>query len=119
MFIPKQQQTVSVLGEVYVSNSHIHKENFGISDYINLSGGTNEFADLEAIYLMKADGTILLSNEIANSGGFFRGSKSQIQPGDAIVVPVKLQPFNAVRASTEITQIIYQMALAAAAVNSF
>ena len=119
LFIPKQQQTVSVLGEVYVSNSHIHKENFGISDYINLSGGTNEFADLEAIYLMKADGTILLSNEIANSGGFFRGSKSQIQPGDAIVVPVKLQPFNAVRASTEITQIIYQMALAAAAVNSF
>ena len=119
LFIPKQKQTVSVLGEVYVANSHIHKENFNINDYLNLSGGTNEFADLDAIYLIKADGTIVLSNEIGSSGSFFRGPKSQIRPGDTIVVPVKLQPFNAIRASTEITQIIYQMALAAAAVNSF
>ena len=39
--------------------------------------------------------------------------------GDTIVVPLEVQPFSGIKATTEITQIIYQMALAAAAVNSF
>ena len=89
-----------------------------IDDYLDLSGGATPFADKGAAYLIKSDGSIVSPNQLSSSG-FFRGSNQNLEPGDTIVVPLEIQPFSGVRATTEITQIIYQMALAAAAVNSF
>ena len=113
--IPKNKQSISVIGEVFVSNSHIFKDNLSIDDYISMSGGVTTFADKSSVYVIKSDGSILSPNQI--STGFFR--ESSLEPGDAIVVPLQVQPFSTIKATTEITQIIYQMALAAAAVNSF
>ena len=115
--IPKNNQSISVIGEVFVSNAHIFKDNLTIDDYVGLSGGVTTFADSSSIYIIKSDGSILSPSQI--SSGFFRASSSIIGPGDTIVVPLQVQPFSTIRATTEITQIIYQMALAAAAVNSF
>ena len=115
--IPNTKQSISVIGEVFVENSHIYKKDLGIDDYVNLSGGATLFADNESIYLIRSDGSILSPSQI--SSGFFRVSSSLIQPGDTIVVPLQVQPFSGIKATTEVTQIIYQMALAAAAVNSF
>ena len=52
---------------------------------------------------------------------FGRGgaASGRLQPGDTIVVPLEVQPFSGAKEATELTQIIYQMAIAAAAVNSF
>jgi len=118
LFIPKQRQSILVIGEVFVPNSHIFDDQKNVDDYINLSGGTNDYADLDNIYTIKADGKILTSSAIG-SGGFFRAGQSEIEPGDTVVVPLKLQPFDTIKATTEISQIVYQMAIAAAAVNSF
>jgi len=118
LHIPKTQQSISVIGEVFVSNSHLYQDNHSIRDYINLSGGLNSFADENNIYLIKADGSIVSPSQLSGSS-FFRKSSKRLEPGDTIVVPLEVQPFNTIRATTEITQIIYQMALAAAAVNSF
>jgi len=117
LYIPRTQQTVSVIGEVYAANTHLFKESYDIEDYIKLSGGINNFADGDNIYLIKSDGSIVSPNELRGNN-FFRGN-NQLETGDTIVVPLQVQPFSAIRATTEITQIIYQMALAAAAVNSF
>ncbi len=115
--IPKRKQSVSVIGEVYVANSHIYNTRNTIDDYINLSGGSTDFADVNNIYIIKSDGSIISPSQMGS--GFFRSNQSDIEPGDAIVVPLQVQPFSGIRATTEVTQIIYQMALAAAAVNSF
>lgn len=115
--IPKRNQSISVIGEVFVSNSHIFEKNLRIEDYINLSGGTTNFADEGNVYLIKSDGSIISPSQL--SSGFFRGSRNTLQPGDTIVVPLELESFSGIKATIEITQIIYQMALAAAAVNSF
>jgi polysaccharide export outer membrane protein len=116
--IPVIQRSVSVIGEVFVANSHLFKEDLSINDYISLSGGINDYADEANIYLIKADGSIV-SPSLLSGGSFFRRASSELQPGDAIVVPLEVQPFSGIRATTEITQIIYQMAVAAAAVASF
>ena len=118
IFIPQKQQTVSVLGEVYAPNAHLFKDIRSIQEYIDLSGGTNEYADQENTYIIKADGSIIPPDDISSSG-FFRVSSNSLEPGDAIVVPLKVSTFSALKASTEISQIVYQMAIAAAAVNSF
>ena len=115
--IPTIQQSVSVIGEVFVANSHLFQSGYTIDDYIGLSGGANDFADEANVYLIKVDGSIVPPSQITGRG-FFKRSWG-LQPGDTVVVPLEVQPFSAIKATTEITQIVYQMALAAAAVNSF
>ena len=116
LYIPKQQQTVSVIGEVFVPNNHIYDSEISLSEYIKLSGGYTEFADESSLYVIKSDGSILSPSDI--SSGFFRRNNN-IEPGDTLVVPLQVDSFSSLKAATEITQIIYQMAIAAAAVNSF
>ena len=117
--IPKEQQSVSVIGEVYVPTSHIFNPSLQMKDYINSSGGETKFADLDGSYIIKANGAIILAS--GGSNRFFRNisSTGSIDPGDTIVVPLRTNQFNSLKAATDITQIVYQMALAAAAVNSF
>ena len=63
------------------------------------------------------DGSIVSPSQL--SGGFRRAASGRLQPGDTIVVPLEIRPVSGAKAATEITQILYQMAIAAAAVNSF
>ena len=119
LHIPKIQESITVIGEVFVPSSHSYAAGLGISDYISLSGGVSPYSDEDNTYLIKSDGRIISPSQLSTSR-FFRGNFSnQLQPGDSIVVPLEVQPFSGIRATNEITQIIYQMALAAAAVNSF
>ena len=119
LHIPTDQQTISIIGEVYMANSHVYEKSLAIDDYIELSGGTNTFADESNIYLIKVDGSIVSPSQLSGSAFFRRASADGLQPGDTIVVPLIVQPFSGAKAATELTQIIYQMAIAAAAVNSF
>ena len=76
--------------------------------------GTTQRADTKRTYVVRANGEV-----VAQSGGrwFGRDANAGMKPGDAIVVPLKLdQPLQRWSA---ITTIIYNMALAAAAVHSF
>ncbi|SVC96827.1 uncharacterized protein METZ01_LOCUS349681, partial [marine metagenome] len=117
LHIPTIRQSVAVIGEVYVANSHLYRQGLSIEDYINLSGGINAYADEDNIYIIKSDGSIIAPTTSQFSRVTTRASG--LNPGDTIVVPLEVQPFSGIRATTELTQIIYQMALAAAAVNSF
>jgi len=121
LFIPKLQNSISVIGEVYVSNSHNFNKELSIQDYIDLSGGVTDYADPDKSYIIKADGSIIPSKNI-NTSGFFRSNSSTrntLQPGDSIVVPLKVDSFSGLAATTEVTQIVYQLAVAAAAISSF
>jgi len=115
--IPKDSQAVGVIGEVYLSSSHIFQETLDLEDYIELSGGMTNFGDDQNIYIIRSNGGVVKANAL--SSGFFRADPSSIRPGDTIVVPIETQSFSALRATTEISQIVYQMAIAAAAVKSF
>ena len=119
LHIPTEQQTISVIGEVYMDNSHVFEKNLSVDDYIALSGGANEFANEDNIYLIKVDGSIVSPSQLSSGAFFRRASSGGLQPGDTIIVPLQVQPFSGAKAATELTQIFYQMAIAAAAVNSF
>jgi len=116
IIIPKRRQSISVIGEVFAPNSHVFSDDISISEYIKMSGGITEFADEDNRYVIKADGSIVSPSQVG--GGFFR-SNSDLEPGDTIVIPIKVASFSGLQATTEITQIVYQMAIAAAAVKSF
>ena len=56
----------------------------------------------------------------SNQSGFFRsGSSKSIEPGDTIVVPFTTSTFSGLRAAQDVTTIVYELAVAAAAISSF
>jgi len=111
LYIPKIKQSVSVLGEVQYSASHIYDENVTVDQYISHSGGTKARADNERIYIIKADGSVMLRN---NSNWF--SNNNTLSPGDSIVVPLDLEYTDNMTLWATGTQIIYQTAVAIAAI---
>ncbi len=114
ILVPRKAQEVSVIGEVQTNTSHLFRPGLTRDDYISLSGGTTQRADRGRIYVVRADGSVVTSG----SAWFGRGG-AEIMPGDSIVVPLDAERMRPLPLWLAVTQIIYQMAIAAAAVNSF
>ena len=72
--IPATRQSVSVVGEVFAANSHLFKNDLTLQDYVDLSGGANDYADISNTYLIKADGSIISPSQLASGSRFFRNS---------------------------------------------
>jgi polysaccharide export outer membrane protein len=111
LFIPKRPNEVTVLGEVYYPTAHIHNQELKRDEYVKLSGGVTERGNSGAIYIVHADGSVT-----APSGWF--GGNSRVGPGDTVVVPLKVDRVSSLKLATDISQIIFQMAVAVAAMNA-
>jgi polysaccharide export outer membrane protein len=117
LFIPSIPYAVSVSGEVQFPTSHLYVEKLDMKDYLNRSGGFTQNADKDRTFVVKANGAVM--SNTAN-GWFGKGSGgNNISPGDVIVVPIDVKQTRFLENLTYSTQIIYQLAVAAAAVNSF
>ncbi len=117
LFIPSIPYAVSVSGEVQFPTSHLYDEKLDMNGYLNRSGGYTQNADKERTFVVKSNGAVMTKG---GNGWFGKGSNgSKISPGDVIVVPIDVKQTRFLENLTYSTQIIYQLAVAAAAVNSF
>lgn len=112
--VPTIPQAVSVFGEVQFPTSHLHSEGLTVDDYLERSGGPTRQADEERVYVVKADGSVMLPEK---SRWFGRRSQ-QLAPGDTIIVPIDVDRLNQLELWSNVSQIVYQMALGAAAVGN-
>ena len=111
--IPKLQQFVMVIGEVQNPTAHVWHKQLNRDDYVRLSGGTTRNADDKRIYVVHADGSVAVKSSRWFSGGM------DIEPGDTVVAPLDAGRMRPLPLWGAVTQIIYNLAIAAAAVNSF
>ena len=108
--IPTQPQAVTVIGEVNYSTSHIYNKSIDLNQYIARSGGAKKNANLEQIYVIKANGLVITSNNL--SGSFFRDSDNNvISAGDTIVVPIDTDKSSKMEIWQSVTQITSQLAI--------
>jgi protein involved in polysaccharide export with SLBB domain len=115
LIVPPQTQEVTVIGEVQVTTSHLYRSSLKRDDYIAKSGGVTRKADMKKVYVVRADGSVL-----AQRGGLLsRRYDVAIQPGDTIVVPFDTERMPRLPFWQAVTQIIYNLAVSVAAVNSF
>ena len=116
LVVPRFQQEVTVIGEVQNSTSHLFSPGLARDDYISLSGGMTNRADRSKIYVVRANGSV-----VANSGSrwFQLGGATRIKPGDTVVVPLDAEHMPALPFWQAVTSILYNVAIAAAAVHSF
>jgi protein involved in polysaccharide export with SLBB domain len=128
IIVPENPQTVNVQGQVYnpASLSWLPGKNAGY--YLNKVGGTKEDANTDEMFIVRADGTVVSRQQTGFGvswdsenwrwvlGGF---NNTVLYPGDTILVPEEFRKFDWMRELKDISTIIYQMALGAAAVASF
>jgi len=108
VYVPQKSTTVDVIGAVYQQNTIIYSPDRGVNDYLKLSGGVSATGDKSELYRICADGTVRSKR---NSG--FGGD---VNPGDAIVVPEKIQRgASFMQNLKDITSILYQFGIGAAA----
>jgi len=114
LVVPTKKNSVTVIGEVQQSISQIYDPNLGYWDYIRRSGGTTNKADEERIYIVKANGGLVIPEE----SNWFASANADVHPGDTIVVPLDADKLDQIVLWRDVSQIFYQIALGAAAVGS-
>lgn len=113
LFVPQQQATISVLGEVYRPGSFRYEPGLSLKDYLALGAGATPRAETNRVYIVRANGRVdRPSRDLLR----FQLADNTLRPGDAIVVPVDASYRNPLDFWTEITQVAYQTGIAVAAV---
>ena len=79
LVIPAERQTVLVTGAVLHPSSFIYQSQNKLVDYIEMAGSYAKDADLESIYVLKANGLAYRNDKV-----------KEIQSGDIIVIPTKV-----------------------------
>lgn len=111
LFVPRKTQEVTVIGEVHYPTSHIYSPDMRRDDYIDLSGGFTYKADKKRVYIVRANGSVAASS----ASVWFGRAGQEIRPGDTIVVPLDAERLRPLTLWTNISQILYQLGVAAAA----
>ena len=113
--IPRFEQQVTVIGEVNDATSHLYNPHLSRDDYIAQSGGTTRRADASGIYVVRANGSVVTGG---GGGWFRRRGSAEIEPGDTIVVPLNVEHLPPLPLWQSVTTILYNVAIAVAAVHS-
>ncbi|OYT85610.1 MAG: polysialic acid transporter [Burkholderiales bacterium PBB6] len=97
--IPESKNLVLVSGEVLFPNALVYNTNATLEDYVSLAGGYTQKADTSKQLVMRGDGSVAPPGSVPG-------------PGDEIMILPKIDSKN-VEITRGITQIIYQIAVAA------
>jgi len=114
LYVPTMKNSINVVGQVQVTSSHIYDANLTADDYLAQSGGSKKRADEARIYIISANGSI----KMMSSGNWFTNDAGDnLKPGDTIVVPLDAEYMNNLTLWTSVTSIIYNTAVAVAAIS--
>ena len=111
--VPNYKPTVTVVGEVQLSTSHFFDPKTSFEEYIRSSGGTKRNADRKRIYVVRANGQVVVPNKSA----WFKRGAVKIQPGDTIVVPIDTSKVDQLEVWKSISSILGQTGLAIASIT--
>jgi polysaccharide biosynthesis/export protein len=116
LLVPFRPATVEMLGAVYNKNSFLYRRGERVDDYLKRAGGASRDADKGRMFVIRADGSILSKQSVKGlwNGGF---ASLRLMPGDAIVVPYRLNQGSLLKGLRDWSQVFSQFALGAAAIR--
>lgn len=110
IMIPPRIDTVGVFGAVYRPASFLMNSDrqLRVKDYVEQAGGPIRGGDKANIFVVRANGSVLTRK---------RGAmEATVLPGDAVFVPIKTQSSSVWSKIRDISQIVFQFGLSAAAI---
>jgi polysaccharide export outer membrane protein len=114
LYIPTKKYSVNVMGQVQVNSSHMFDPSRSVEEYIAQSGGLKKRADDERIYIISSNGSIRI---LKKNNWFTDAGNTSLKPGDSIVVPLDSEYMNSLTLWTTATTIMYNTAVAVAAIS--
>ncbi len=123
LHVPANSHTVQVLGAVLNPSAFVYQPGLSVGDYLRMAGGYARNASPGRVYLLKVDGTAVRL-DTGGSWPFGKTGNSHglvvraLEPGDAIIVPQKVQSYKGLRSTRDWVDIIFKIAMSAAAVNN-
>jgi polysaccharide biosynthesis/export protein len=114
--VPFRPSTVEMLGAVYNKNSFLYQREGRVEDYLRRAGGPTRDADLARMFVIRADGSVLSKQSVKGlwNSGF---AALRLMPGDALVVPERLNHGSVLKGLRDWSQVFSQFALGAAAIR--
>jgi protein involved in polysaccharide export with SLBB domain len=116
--IPRKPNFVLAYGQVYNPTAITYQPGKTADWYLAQAGGPTELALKKAIYVIRANGSVVSSQ----GSGWFKGSvlDTKLRPGDILVVPEKaLGGSTAWKTALETAQLVANLAVAAAVAVHF
>lgn len=88
LIVPKKTNYVMVSGQVFNPTAVGYLPGHSAKWYLGQSGGLTQIADKSAVFVIRADGSVLSAH---NNSGFWLGDpmNAVLKPGDSIIVPEK------------------------------
>lgn len=119
IIVPRLQDEVSVVGQVYFPTSHKYRAERAALDYIGLSGGTKELAQHEHAYIVQANGEVMSVRSRASSWGWFMSPANvEVTPGSTIYVPLSVDRINGRESFKTWVDIFYKNIIATATLSN-
>ncbi|WDT85424.1 polysaccharide biosynthesis/export family protein [Alteromonas sp. 009811495] len=115
ILVPKYQDDVSVIGQVYFPTSHKYRDDRAALDYIGLSGGVKELGQYEHAYIVQANGEVMSVRSSTSSWGWFNSPANvKVTPGSTIFVPLSVDRINGRESVEKWVDIFYKNIIATA-----
>ncbi len=108
--IPAYSDLVNVAGEVMIPQAIVFDNNRSIEDYVNMAGGFTDRANTSTYLIVHANGATTLVDD--SSPWFGASNSTKLAAGDQIVILPKVDS-KLMQTVKDITQIIFQIAVAA------
>lgn len=99
--IPTHTNVIRVGGEVQIAQALQFRPGLTVRDYVRMSGGFSNRAETRTVIVMRQSAEVLIAD-----------NSTLIQPGDEILVPPRIDR-KVFQHAIEISQIMYQIAIAA------
>lgn len=109
VYIPPRPNTVDVVGQVYNPATFDYEAGLSVQNYIDQAGTENDYADVSNEYVLQANGILYNRKQAGWFGGF---ASRNLNPGDTVIVPQKIQFGGFVQNLMNWTQIIANSAQA-------
>ncbi|MEW9799711.1 polysaccharide biosynthesis/export family protein [Alteromonas sp. CYL-A6] len=109
--IPEVSDLIHVGGEVLMPQAVVYNPDATTEDYVAWAGGFTQRADDERVLIIRKNGNVEFDN-VDGGNWLTAGNSTHIEPGDQVVVMPAIDT-KTLQAVKDITQIIYQIAIAA------
>ena len=118
IYIPKMQNTVTVIGQVLNPVTVPHEVGAKFNDYIKLAGGLKKESDKSKIYAVLPNGISIRRDKGISMPllPFMPFNRSDILPGSTIIVPRKARPLDSLALVETVTPILANLSVTAASI---
>lgn len=115
IYIPEKTDLIQVGGEVMLPQALVYNPDANVSDYLAWSGGFTQRADDSRIMVVKRSGVVTFTTRNGKAANL--DGKLRLEPGDHLLVLPEIDN-KSLQAVKDITQILFQIALAANVVTN-